>query len=193
MPLRSKSMSALRLALTSTFTAGCVALHAAPAAACGGFFCSQTQPVNQAAERIIFANNGDGTVTAVIQIMYEGPAENFSWLLPISSVPDAEGEIAVASDVAFQRLQAATNPQYNLTTRTEGTCRQQNAFNGASADRPDNDSPPSAPEGLGGGVTVAASGVVGAFEWTALELDASLADPAASALDWLTCCRNPPS
>jgi hypothetical protein len=30
---------------------------ASPADACGGFFCSQSQPVNQAAERIIFADN----------------------------------------------------------------------------------------------------------------------------------------
>jgi hypothetical protein len=58
------------------------------AIACGGFFCDggstppPTQPdvpppvqtmVNQAAERIVFADHGDGTVTAVIQILYEGP------------------------------------------------------------------------------------------------------------------------
>jgi hypothetical protein len=192
MSRRSKIVPALAPALVPAFTAALTAssviLHAAPAAACGGFFCSQTQPVNQAAERIIFANNGDGTVTAVIQIMYEGPAENFSWLLPISSVPDAEGEIAVASDVAFQRLQAATNPQYNLTTRTEGTCRQQNFSGNANAPASGVSAPqaPSEDSSGPGGVTVAASGVVGAFEWTALELDASLADPAASALDWLT-------
>src|SRR5262245_8397177 len=84
-----------------------------PARACGGFFCSQAQPVNQAAERIIFADNGDGTVTAVIQILYEGPSENFSWLLPISTVPQGD-DIAVASDLAFTRLQAATNPSYRL-------------------------------------------------------------------------------
>jgi hypothetical protein len=40
------------------------------ASACGGFFCSQAQPVNQAAERIVFAHHGDGTVTAVIEIQY---------------------------------------------------------------------------------------------------------------------------
>src|SRR5262249_50070626 len=102
--------------------AGAVLVQAASAYACGGFFCSQTQPVNQAAERIIFANNGDGTVTAVIQILYEGPSENFSWLLPISTVPEGN-DIAVASDLAFARLQAASNPQYNLNTRVEGTCR----------------------------------------------------------------------
>ena len=87
-----------------------IAVSAAPARACGGFFCSQSQPVNQAAERIVFSQNGDGTVTAVIQILYEGPSENFSWLLPISTVP-ADDDIAVASDLAFTRLQAATIPR----------------------------------------------------------------------------------
>src|SRR5215510_11629431 len=99
------------------------ALWVSPARACGGFFCSQAQPVNQAAERIIFSQNGDGTVTAVIQILYEGPSENFSWLLPISTVPEGD-DIAVASDLAFTRLQQASNPQYNLNTRVEGTCKQ---------------------------------------------------------------------
>ncbi len=184
MKLRFTGLSALVAALAS----GALGLWAAPAAACGGFFCSQTQPVNQAAERIIFAKNGDGTVTAVIQIMYDGPSENFSWLLPISSVPDEQGEIAVASDVAFQRLQAFTNPQYNLTTRTEGTCRSQGSgFDGVQGLAPNAASPPPAngPSGESG-VTVAASGVVGAFDWTALALDPALDDPAGAALTWLT-------
>ncbi len=97
------------------------AVSANPASACGGFFCSSTQPVNQAAERIVFAENGDGTVTAVIQILYQGPSQNFSWVLPISSVPDEDG-IGIGSDIAFTRLQALTNPQYSLTTRVEGQC-----------------------------------------------------------------------
>src|SRR3954462_3619968 len=97
------------------------ALTPATAAACGGFFCDQAQPVNQAAEGIIFAQNDDGTVTAVIQIKYQGPSKNFSWLLPISSVPKSDADIGVASDLAFQRLQGATNPSYSLTTTTEGT------------------------------------------------------------------------
>src|SRR3954468_5530606 len=100
------------------------ALLSAPASACGGFFCNQSQPVNQAAEGIIFADNGDGTTTAVIQIQYQGPSQNFSWLLPISSVPKADSDIGVASNLALQRLQAATNPNYTLTTRVEGTCSQ---------------------------------------------------------------------
>jgi hypothetical protein len=162
-------------------------LGVSPAEACGGFFCSQSQPVNQAAERIIFSQNGDGTVTAVIQILYEGPSENFSWLLPISTVPGGD-DIAVASDLAFARLQAATNPAYNLNTRVEGQCRpaqsSPTAGNAAGAPSPSAAGPGESNDASG--VTVAASGVVGAFEWTALELDPMLSDPSATAIEWLT-------
>src|SRR6478752_5202549 len=160
----------------------------ASAQACGGFFCNQAQPVNQAAEGIIFADNGDGTVTAVIQIKYQGPSKNFSWLLPISSVPKADSDIGVASEVAFQRLQTATNPSYSLTTSTEGTCAS--GFNGAggaaSAGGGFGTSAPTAnTSDSGNGVTVEASGVVGAFEWTVISLDKSTAEPADVAVTWL--------
>ncbi len=89
------------------------------ASACGGFFCDSSQPVNQSAERIIFTHDADGTVTAVIQIQYAGPAEEFAWVLPVAGSP----EVNVSSNAAFTRLQLATNPQYQLTTRVEGTCR----------------------------------------------------------------------
>ncbi|MEN9581497.1 MAG: hypothetical protein RJA70_4506, partial [Pseudomonadota bacterium] len=45
-----------------------------PADACGGLFCDSSNPVNQAAERIVFAKNDDGTVTAAIEVLYEGSA-----------------------------------------------------------------------------------------------------------------------
>ncbi|MEO8178810.1 MAG: DUF2330 domain-containing protein [Deltaproteobacteria bacterium] len=177
--------------LSSSVVAGVLAFAAsavwsAPAQACGGFFCSQAQPVNQAAERIIFSQNGDGTVTAVIQILYEGPSENFSWLLPISSVPDGD-DIAVASDLAFARLQQATNPAYNLTTRVEGTCAPSRFANATAGSAPaPQAAAPRDSQNAGSGVTVAASGVVGAFEWTALALDPALARPADAAITWLT-------
>jgi hypothetical protein len=173
--------------LAGTLALAAGAVWVAPAGACGGFFCSQAQPVNQAAERIIFSQNGDGTVTAVIQILYEGPSENFSWLLPISSVPEGD-DIAVASDLAFTRLQQATNPSYNLTTTVEGTCRASGGFGGSANTGAGGASGfPSAAAGSGGsGVTVAASGVVGAFEWTALALDPQLTRPADAAINWLT-------
>jgi Uncharacterized protein conserved in bacteria (DUF2330) len=179
----------------SAVLAGAVAtLSAGPVSACGGFFCSQQQPVNQAAERIIFADNGDGTITAVIQIMYEGPSESFSWVLPISTVPVGD-QLGVASDLAFTRLQLATNPQYNLTTTVEGTCRSDYGVNGAG--------PPAIPlretcdenPSLGGcgapgaspanPISVDATGVVGAFEYAVISVDPAVADPAAPARDWL--------
>ena len=161
------------------------------AQACGGFFCSQNAPVNQAAERIIFADNEDGTVTAIIQIMYEGPSESFSWLLPITSVPE-EGDLGVASDIAFQNLQNATNPQYTLTTRVEGQCKTFGdgtsgfGVNGGVTGGGGFADAGVATGGLnGGGVTVEASGVVGAFEWTVLSFDQSLPDVAEVATVWL--------
>ncbi|MDQ2643716.1 MAG: DUF2330 domain-containing protein [Myxococcota bacterium] len=169
---------------------GALALGTAPASACGGFFCSSTQPVNQAAERIVFADNGDGTVTAVIQILYQGPSQNFSWVLPISSVPGEDG-IGVGSDLAFTRLQALTNPQYSLTTRIEGQCRNTptptavpgNGNFGAAAT---GGSSSVAPSGTATPpVTVEASGEVGAFEWTVISLDPNLSEPADAAVAWL--------
>jgi Uncharacterized protein conserved in bacteria (DUF2330) len=158
------------------------------ALACGGFFCNQAQPVNQAAEGIVFADNGDGTVTAVIQIMYEGPSKSFSWLLPISSVPKVDSDIGVASNLALQRLQAATNPNYSLTTTTEGTCRSDGFKGGVGSPSSGAAGATSAgpPLVIGdGGVTVEASGVVGAFEWTVISLDQSTTNPADVAVAWL--------
>jgi len=176
------------LCFRSVLCAGALAaaVTAAPAAeACGGFFCSVAQPVNQAAERIIFAENGDGTVTAVIQILYEGPAENFSWLLPISSVPSTD-QIGVASNLAFTRLQSATNPQYNLTTRVEGTCRSDVLAPGTSTggSTGSGGSAGSGPNS-GDGVTVEASGTIGAFNYEVISVAPMLSDPAATAVAWL--------
>ncbi len=158
----------------------------ATAAACGGFFCNTAQPVNQAAEGIIFADNGDGTVTAVIQIKYQGPSKNFSWLLPISSVPKSDADIGIASDLAFQRLQGATNPQYTLTVKVEGSCLQNDSAGGfptGAAGSANASGPPL--QVSDGGVTVEASGVVGSFAWTVISLDKSLADPSDVAVTWL--------
>ncbi|HXK16414.1 MAG TPA: DUF2330 domain-containing protein [Polyangiaceae bacterium] len=158
-----------------------------PAQACGGFFCSATNPVNQSAERIIFAKNGDATVTAVIEIQYQGPSTSFSWLLPISGVPTAD-DIGVASNIAFQRLQQANNPQYNLTVRVEGTCDQR--MDNLSRQTPTAAGGPGATlngaeDSSHSGVTVEASGVVGAYEFKVISLDPALKSPADAAVNWL--------
>lgn len=169
----------------ATLLAAALLGGARTAHACGGFFCSQSQPVNQAAERIVFAANDDGSVTAVIQILYEGPSQDFSWLLPISTVPK-DNQIGVASDRAFQQLQNSTNPNYLLTTRVEGNCAGTRTGAGIGTSTAADTGTGGSTPGTDDGVTVEATGVVGPFEWTVLGLDASLSDPAAAAVTWLT-------
>jgi len=80
--------------------------------ACGGFFC-QNSPVDQNAERIIFTQNRDGTISAYVQIQYTGSAPEFSWVLPLPAAISAE-DIEVPEDAmaAFNELEIATNPVF---------------------------------------------------------------------------------
>ncbi len=80
--------------------------------ACGGFFCQNT-PVDQNAERIIFTQNRDGTISAYIQIQYTGWAPDFSWILPLPSAIGAE-DVEVPEDAmaAFLELEVATDPVF---------------------------------------------------------------------------------
>lgn len=173
--------------LASSLAVGGAALSllaAEPAHACGGFFCNNVQPVNQAAERIIFSTAEDGTVTATIQLQYSGEADSFAWVLPVAGSP----EVRVSSNLAFQRLQAATNPQYLLTTRFEGSCRDDGlrggpAFNsggGFSADAGaaslDAATPP---------VTVVNQGTVGPYDFVVIAVDPATARPSDVAVEWL--------
>ena len=176
----------LRIFALSALALAALCVLDAPARACGGFFCSSQQGVNQAAERIIFADNGDGTITAVIQIQYQGPSDHFSWLLPISTVPSGD-ELAVASDLAFTRLQTATNPQYTLTTTFEGACAQRSANGAVAVDiAPQDESCSDNPLIAGcNSVNVDASGSIGDFEWSVISVSDPTADPAAPAVDWL--------
>jgi hypothetical protein len=76
--------------------------------ACGGFFCQQFQ-IAQAAEQIIFHQDGD-TVTAIVQIQYQGAAQDFSWVVPVNGIP----ELSLSSDLLFQNLESLTRPQFTL-------------------------------------------------------------------------------
>ena len=76
-------------------TVGLLGLLVVPGvAACGGLFCQST-PVDQLAERIIFTVNKNDTITAYVQINYTGEAHDFSWVVPVPSVPKVDvAEIA---------------------------------------------------------------------------------------------------
>lgn len=80
-----------------------ILLTASPALACGGFFCTSV-PIDQSAERIIFTINDDNTITAIVGINYVGAAEDFSWVVPVPSVP----ELDVADVSLINTLQQST-------------------------------------------------------------------------------------
>lgn len=77
------------------------------ASACGGFFCSNTQ-VDQTAEQIIFAREGD-KATTYIQIRYQGSVPDFGWIVPVREVPE---KLELASAQLFNELNTMTAPVF---------------------------------------------------------------------------------
>jgi uncharacterized membrane protein YgcG len=176
-------------ALTALFAILAVAACATfiaprPAHACGGLFCSASAPVNQAAERIIFAHGSDGMFTAVIQIQYQGPSERFSWVLPVPGVP----EVGVSSDLAFQRLTVRTNPVYSLSTQIEGECRRESIFDagmGSGGFDVANSAQDMGADVFEPPVVVLDSGSVGPYDYDVIGVEGDSEDPAGAAVRWL--------
>jgi hypothetical protein len=152
------------------------------ASACGGFWCSQTAPVEQTGEQIIFVQNGDGTTTCVVQIAYQGPSEHFAWVLPVEGVP----QIGVSANLAFQRIAALTQPQYTMNRHVEGQCDQPMYYpgvfgaGGAASSGTTPSGPPAAPA-----IDVLAQGSVGPYDYAVIKPNPALASPADVALEWL--------
>ncbi|MFW6086287.1 MAG: DUF2330 domain-containing protein [Myxococcota bacterium] len=136
--------------------AGALALLPSPAHACGGFFCGQ-QPVDQTAERIVFAV-GEGETDMIVQLSYEGKAEDFAWVLPLAAVP-VDGSLDVFPQTALSALDAATAPQFNYDW--SGCPLAFDAEDGTGS------GPPSS--GDDGGVTVHLRETVGPFDTVVIE------------------------
>jgi MYXO-CTERM domain-containing protein len=95
--------------LLACATSTAALLIPAAADACGGLFCS-TQPVEQDAERILFEVDVAGSeVTATIEIKYGGDADDFAWVVPVSSLPETP-VLDVAPGSLMTLLETATNP-----------------------------------------------------------------------------------
>jgi hypothetical protein len=101
-----------------------------PVQACGGFFCDRPAAANpvpviaQAAENVMFAldrdpQTGAGLVEAHIQIKYSGAADQFSWIVPMTSLPTLD----VGSDVLFQVLEPKTRPTFTTQFLVDGSCQ----------------------------------------------------------------------
>lgn len=177
-PLLGKVMN-FKIARVATALAslGVVLSLTSSSLACGGLFCNGTQPVNQAAERIIFAQDENGTVTQIVEIMYEGEADDFSWVLPVPGTPTP----GVSSVQVFDRLQQATNPVYRLNTTFDGRCSVAGSDGSLSGGDGDGDGD----SGEGPTVTVVDSGAVGPFNYETISIDAADEDPADVAVSWL--------
>lgn len=94
----------------------------APSAwACGGLFCDAVQPVDQSGEKILFViDEAAESVEVHVQISYQGPSEEFSWILPVPSTP----ELFLSVDDGLSRLAAATNPTFIPVVEQVGRCIQ---------------------------------------------------------------------
>ena len=158
-----------------------VALTLVPseALACGGMFCDAAQPVDQAAERIVFAwaeddDCDDGLVTVEVQISYTGDADDFAWVVPVADVP----ELFVSNDALFTTLANTTFPTFALA-RDFGECGG-SGFDESDADT-DADSDADTDTDLGGGgVSVIASETVGPYDTVVLQ-----ATNSAVLVEWL--------
>ena len=152
---------------------------ARPAMACGGFFCGQppadgTLPIAQAAENVLFVLDPDpaggaGNVEAHIQILYKGPASQFSWIVPVTAVPT----VTVGSDILFERLEPPTRPSFSVTYQFEGNCKGisgPGAGCGSSASGGSNAGFDGMGAGGGGtGVEVLTSGSTGPYEYVVIK------------------------
>lgn len=117
-----------------------------PATSDGGFFWPGEFGVYQNAERVIFTVNGDGTITVVLGISFEGEAEEFSWVYPVPSVP----KLGVAETESLEILDAATTPEIRFKTYY---CEHLRATGGG---------------GGGGGPDMLAAGGIGPYDYVVL-------------------------
>ena len=150
-------------AVTGAAALALALLAPSPAHACGGFFCGQ-KPVDQQAERILFAVNDDGTVDMVVQITYAGDAEDFAWVLPLATVPSVES-LDTFPQAALTALDANSGPRFQYPD--DPGCWDGRAFDAAAG--------PASEDGDGGGVTVHIRETVGPYDVAVIEST----DPAA--------------
>jgi MYXO-CTERM domain-containing protein len=161
--MRSRTLA---LASASIFATAIAAPRRADA--CGGLFCAQT-PVVQTEEAIIFdVDPPNNTVTAIINIVYQGSASEFVWVLPLQTAPES---IETGSQQAFQSLTLQTYPQFTITEFEDiGMCTDVPFARGAAENTALDDSaggqnlPPADP-----GVTVVSRENVGPYDTVVLE------------------------
>lgn len=155
-----------------TIVGAVIAAWSSVAAACGGFFC-QNDPVDQVGERIVFTQNPDETITALIEILYQGSADDFSWILPIPGAIDADAlDVPVNGARVFDELHRQTDVQFIPPLRPECATNFERAMEDEAEEAMEDEGD--------GGVEIFASGEVGPFEFDVIGSE----DPDAL-IDWL--------
>ncbi|MEZ4318021.1 MAG: DUF2330 domain-containing protein [Myxococcota bacterium] len=149
-----------------------------PANACGGFFCNQSEPVVQKAERIVFAvDEVGGWVETHVQVEYEGPSEEFAWIVPVQAQP----ELFLSTDVLFSTVGGQLQPRFDLEVVEEGRCRYPVHISLPCPGCSNDYSLAAAPENADvRGVDVLASDVVGPYDTVTLQ-----ADSVEALMEWL--------
>jgi hypothetical protein len=162
----------------------------------GGLWSTKSAPAVQAAQRVIFIDNPDATITALVELAYEGSAERFVWLIPVPGKPT----VSVTSSVVFDRLDAATAPQHWLEVSSEvggsGAPAALDPLRAAScvARDPSSYEPtgdagvgwPARKPGASTPVTILEQHSTGPYDYVLIAGDRSLAEPEKAATDWLT-------
>ena len=156
---RPKGFLALLGRLAALTAVLAILLPAQRAIACGGFFC-ELVPIDQAGEQIIFSQQGD-EITAIVRILYQGEAENFSWVVPVPSLPT----VSIGADQTFDQLDRATRPQFILETEGQACPIDFGATTDGSL------APVAEADSGGGGVNIEQMLSVGPFEITIVSSD----------------------
>lgn len=129
------------------------------ALACGGLFCNSQTPVTQAAERVLFAPEGE-RMHMHIRLTYAGPPAEFGWLLPVPG----DVETSISSEAIFAFLDRWLSPRFMLRTEYSEGCGALWERDGDFLDDDADGIPaPEAGEG-GGGVEVLSREAVGPYD-----------------------------
>ena len=146
-----------------------LSLTMSPAAqACGGFFCAN-EPMDQSAERIVFAiDDQSSTVEMHVQVMYAGSAEQFAWVVPVPEVP----KIGLSTDELFMNLSERFRPSFEANILEEGTCGWDDTYY-SDAVAEFGSYTASSDAGASTGVTVVDESEVGPYETVTLQASSS--------------------
>jgi MYXO-CTERM domain-containing protein len=161
-------MKLVHLGIASAVSIASLVARAPRAEACGGFFC-QNVPVDQTGEQILFAVE-NGRVEAQIKVDYAGAAEEFSWVVPVPSLP----EVGVSSNRVFGVMKERAGIRFELSMTYDGNCMYPPMSAEGGGVRGD------ATSDAGTGVTVVTQSQVGPYDYAILQATDTL-----ELFDWL--------